>query len=197
MHIRNGLTLIVATMILAGAAPSGAQTLAELAKKADDQRKAAKGKVYTNKDVGDVPPASAAPQTNPDAAAKTDAAAAKTDPAAAKPASPATGTATTDAAADKSTPKDQAAWAERMKALRTKADRDAAFAAALQSQINGLTADFVNRDDPAQRSVIEQNRTKAVSELARVQKDIVADKKAIADAEEEARRAGVPAGWLR
>ena len=68
---------------------------------------------------------------------------------------------------------------------------------ALQTQINSLTTDFINRSDPAQRSVIEQNRQKALSEFARLQNDIEKDKKAIADFEEEARRAGVPPGWLR
>ncbi len=174
------------SVLLGGAAPLRAQSLADLAKKAGDSRKTAKGKVYTNKDVGDIPPAAGPPAAvNPGS----DASAA---PAATPAATPAA-----DAAADKGGAKDRAAWADRMKELRTKLDRDTAFAAALQSQINGLTTDFVNRDDPAQRSVVGQNRDKAVAELARVQKDIVADKKALTDAEEEARRSGVPVGWLR
>jgi len=36
-----------------------------------------------------------------------------------------------------------------------------------------------------------------VAELDRLKKQLLADKKAIADLEEEARRAGVPPGWLR
>ena len=54
-----------------------------------------------------------------------------------------------------------------------------------------------NRDDPAQRGVIETNRQKAVAELARLTKSVQADKKGISDLMEEARRAGVPPGWLR
>ena len=94
-------------------------------------------------------------------------------------------------------------WAARtrrrwpQKALRTQLDRDQTFAEALQSRINSLSADFVNRDDPAQRGVIERDRQKAVSELARVNKSIEDGKKAIADLEEEARKAGAPPGWLR
>ena len=55
----------------------------------------------------------------------------------------------------------------------------------------------MNRDDPAQRAVIEQNRLKAMAELERVQRDVAASTKAIRDIEDEARKAGVPAGWLR
>jgi hypothetical protein len=190
MHLRIAMSIFFVTAFVGTAMPLPAQSLADLAKKADESRKGAKGKVYTNKDVGDIPPA-AAPQTN----AATDAPATTTP--AGTPASGAVST-TPDAAADKSAAsKDQAAWAERMKMLRGKLDRDRAFAAALQSQINGLNADFVNRDDPAQKSIIEQNRNKALADLARVQKDVTADTKAISDAEEEARKSGVPAGWLR
>ena len=57
--------------------------------------------------------------------------------------------------------------------------------------------DFVNRDDPAQRAVLASDRQKAIGELDRLKKQIEADKKAIADLEEEARRANVPPGWLR
>ena len=193
MHVRTALTIVCLTAFIATAMPLRAQTLADLAKKADESRKTSKGKVYTNKDVGEIPPA-AAPQAN--SAGDTKPGTTTTPPAT----TPATGAASTstDAAADKSgPPKDQAGWAERMKTLRSKLDRDRAFAAALQSQINGLNADFVNRDDPAQKAIIEQNRNKALAELARVQKEVTADSKAITDAEEEARKSGVPAGWLR
>jgi hypothetical protein len=93
--------------------------------------------------------------------------------------------------------RDQAYWSARMTAARTQLERSRTFADALQSRIAALTADFVNRDDPAQRSVIEQDRTKAMAELDRVKKEIEEQTKAIAAIEDEARRAGVPAGWLR
>ncbi|TMQ47037.1 MAG: hypothetical protein E6K73_14225, partial [Candidatus Eisenbacteria bacterium] len=71
-------------------------------------------------------------------------------------------------------------------------DRDQTFSDALQSRINALTTDFVNRSDPAQRAVIERDRQKALTELSNLKKQIDDDKKALADLEEEARRAGVP-----
>jgi hypothetical protein len=84
-----------------------------------------------------------------------------------------------------------------MKGLAEQLQHDETFAEALQSRINGLTADFSARDDPAQRAVIGKDRQKALDELARLKKAIDSDKKAVADLEEEARRAGVPPGWLR
>jgi SMC interacting uncharacterized protein involved in chromosome segregation len=84
-----------------------------------------------------------------------------------------------------------------MTEAREALERNEVFAQALQSQINALQADFVSRDDPAQRSLIEQQRKKSLAQLDRVKAEIVTLKKAIADIEEEARRAGVPPGWLR
>ena len=63
-----------------------------------------------------------------------------------------------------------------------------AFAEALQSRINGLTTDVVNRDDPFQRAKLADDRQKALAELQRVTGEIDQVKKDIADMEEEARR---------
>jgi hypothetical protein len=84
-----------------------------------------------------------------------------------------------------------------MSTARADLQRSEMFLEALQSRINALTTDFVNRDDPAQRAVIEQDRKKALTELERVRREIADRTKAIADLEEQARKAGVPAGWLR
>ena len=83
------------------------------------------------------------------------------------------------------------------KDLQDEQQRDKMFADSLQSRINALTTDFVNRDDPYQRAQIGKDRDAAVKELDRVKKAIVDRTKAIGDLEEEARRAGAPAGWLR
>jgi hypothetical protein len=71
------------------------------------------------------------------------------------------------------------------------------FADALQSRINALATDFVNRDDPAQRAQIESERKRALAELERVRKEMTDQTSAISDIEEEARKSGVPPGWLR
>jgi hypothetical protein len=169
-----------------------AQSLADVARKEEERRKTIPqpAKVYTNKDLSAVPPASTPP---PPAVAAT--------PADAKGAKEADKSATEKEAGaapkDQAPAKDQAYWAGRLKALQEQLDRNEIYADALQSRINALTADFVNRDDPAQRSVIERDRQKNIAELNRLKKTVEDDKKALADFAEEARRAGVPPGWLR
>ena len=163
---------------------------AAIAKKEEDRRKTvpAPSKVYTNKDLvptpagSPPPPAASAAPSSPDAA--------KSAPEDGKATPPKDG-------AEKGPVKDQAYWATRLKALQDKLARDQDYADAMQTRINSLTTDFVNRDDPAQRAVIEGNRQKSLGELARLTKTIQDDKKALADFLEEARRAGVPPGWLR
>ena len=98
---------------------------------------------------------------------------------------------------DKAEVRDQAYWSKRMADLKAQLERDETTRDALQTRIDALTADFVNRDDPAQRSQISNDRQKALSELDRVKKAIEQGKRAIPELEEEARREGVPAGWLR
>jgi len=93
--------------------------------------------------------------------------------------------------------KDQKYWAGRQKDLTDQLARDQIYSDALQSRINALTTDFVNRDDPAQRAVIAGDRQRSIDEMERLKAAIAADKKAIADFQEEARRAGIPPGWLR
>ena len=84
-----------------------------------------------------------------------------------------------------------------MNAARAALDRSKIFADALQSRINALTTDFTNRDDPAQRAQIEVDRQRALAELDRVKKEIADQTKAISDIQEDARKAGVPPGWVR
>jgi hypothetical protein len=174
-------------MAAAAAAPLWAQSLADLAKAEEQRRKTIKSpaKVYTNKDLGNVPPPPpVAPPAavNADEPAKDVAAEAEKAKDEAKPAEGA---------------KDQAYWSGRAKDLQSQLERDQSYAEALQSRINGLTTDWVNRSDPAQRAVIERDRLKALTELDRLTQAIQNDKKAIADLDEEARRSGVPPGWLR
>jgi prephenate dehydratase len=68
---------------------------------------------------------------------------------------------------------------------------------ALQSRIDALSTDFVNRDDPQQRSAIATERQKALAELDRVKQEIEDHQKNITSIQDEARRAGAPAGWVR
>jgi hypothetical protein len=190
VNVRCLSAVLAGAIAAALAAPLVAQSLADVARKEEERRKAAKEpvKVYTNKDLKagpSIPPEVPADSAERDAAVGSTAAtgqdAEKAD----------------EKKTDEGTTKDQAYWAGRMKELQTQVDRDGSYAEALQSRINALTADFSARDDPAQRSVVEQDRQKALVELDRLKKAIADGKTAIADFEEEARRAGVPPGWLR
>ena len=93
--------------------------------------------------------------------------------------------------------KDEAWWRNRMLAAREELRRNEVFLEALQSRVNALSADFVSRDDPYQRGKIGEDRQKALAEMDRVKREIGDTKKAIENIEEEARKSGVPPGWLR
>jgi hypothetical protein len=183
----------LALLLLAASANSlRAQTLADLAKKEEERRKALPPvtKIYTNKDLTEVPGGStSAPPGS--AEAPKDGGSKEADKAAADTIKDG---GSKDGEKDK---KDQAYWAGKMKALQTQLDRDKTFADAMQTKVNALTTDFVNRDDPVQKRAIERDRLAALAEIERLKKAVLDDQKAISDFQEEARRAGVPPGWLR
>jgi len=179
--------LVVTCASVAAAQSSAMRPLADVAKAEEARRKEASkpAKVLTNSDLKpDISRGIAAPST------ATPGTVSAATPANATPGAPA-------AAAKPDAAKDQAYWAGRMKDGRDKLQRLQMFADSLQTRINSLTTDFINRDDPAQRAKLETDRKAALAELERVKKDMTDQTKAIAAIEEEARRAGVPAGWLR
>jgi hypothetical protein len=181
------LVCLLAFVLFAPPLASAGQSLADVAKKEEARRKTVKParKVYTNGDLrgeGAPAPASAGANTPP--------------PSAQVPSTTLPGGKPEDAAS-KEPAKDQAYWSNRIATARAALERSRIFADALQSRINALNHDFVNRDDPAQRAQIELERQRAIAELDRVKREITEQTKAIADIEEEARKAGVPPGWLR
>ena len=189
----------VTSLLTAGLSAVHAQSLADVARAEEARRKEIKqhARVYTNKDLVSVPsPVSSAPTPEPPDAATTSAgkqqSGTKDDKAEAEG-----GAASASDVAAKNAPKDQAYWSGGMKSLLARLDQDHVLADALQSRINALTADFSARDDPAQRAMIGVARQKALDELERLKKSTLNDQKAIADFQEEARRASVPPGWLR
>lgn len=185
----TSLSLVLLTTI------ASAQSLADVARQEEARRKgvAQSGKVYTNDslktdaaaDAGASKPASAQPAPS-DTSAKPGDATKKGDEAK-----------KSDDRKSVDTKADEATWKNRIQAERDALSRSQTFADALQSRINGLTTDFVNRDDPVQRNKVAADRQKALDELERVKKDIQDHTKAITAIQEEGRKAGVPAGWLR
>ena len=168
------------------AMPAEAQSLADIARKEQARRKQVQkaARVITNKDLRAVPPSAAPP---PPAAA----------PAEAPQAQPAPEAPEAPVDEDAQREKDEEAWRSRMADARLALERSQMYADALQSKINALWADFTARDNPVERAQIEIERNKAIAELARVKGEVEAQTKAIADLEEEARRAGIPPGWIR
>ena len=94
-------------------------------------------------------------------------------------------------------PVTEADWRRRVTDTRDALSRAQTFADALQSRINVLAADFVNRDDPIQRDQVAADRQAALTELDRVRQEIQEHEEMLTTIQEEARRAGVPAGWVR
>jgi hypothetical protein len=162
---------------------TNAQSLADVARTEEARRKSVKGtaKVYTNGDLNkgkdDTSPPAPAPPVKEASPAK---------PETEKPQPKA-----------EDARKDEKYWKDRITALRSTLARNKILADALQSRINALTTDFMNRDDPAQRAVIEKDRRAAMAEMDRMKLEVEKTNKAITDLEEEARKANVPPGWLR
>ncbi len=191
---------LVAVFLLGGTL-ARAQSLADVAKKEEERRKAAKApsKVYTNDDLKTYPTPAPAPASAPTPATGATEGQPAANPGAPPPVpapgDPATGAAPKAAAQEQ--PKDEAYWKGLMSAARTKLERDESYLEALQTRINSLTNDFYSRDDPAQRAVLWTQRTKALEEMERLKKDITDGKANIVKIQDDARKAGVPAGWLR
>ena len=182
------IAILVAVM-LATPVILSAQTLAEVARKEEARRRSVKqsGKVYTNGDLtADITASSVDAPTN-------------ASPAAPEPSTqvPSVNLPGGNGQAADTERKDEAYWRQRITGARSALERSRIFADALQSRLNALATDIVNRDDPAQRAQLELERQRAMAEMERVKQEMAEQTKAIADIEEEARKAGVPPGWLR
>jgi len=176
-----------------------AQSLGDIARLEEARRKAIRAdvKVYTNDSLVPIPgetiptppgPAPLAP--NPMAASG---AAAVANAPGGVPAAAEAVSDTPDAGPMK-TPE---YWRKRIGDARDQRDRNKVYLEALQSRINALWTDFTARDDPAQRALLVAERQRALNEVDRLTKEQQEIEKQIAAIEEEARRAGVPPGWLR
>lgn len=178
-------TCLLCLMVVAFASSAGAQSLVEIAKKEEARRKAVKApsKVLTNDDLKRYGPPVPPPVTTPQQDGSP-AGAVQQDPSQ-KP------------AGDQEPVKDETWWRKRIADARGTLDRNALLVQSLQTRADALLTDFTARDDPAQRAVLADERAKTLIELQRVNDEITAARKLIADIEEEARAAGVPPGWLR
>jgi hypothetical protein len=159
-------------------------SLAEIARLEEARRRTLRGKskVYSDKDLK---------RATPDQGT------------AGSPPPPPSPTPVPDAPAPAGVPSDSSgkgteeSWKNRMKQAREDLRRNEVFSEALQTRVAALTNEFVASSDPLFRTKIGEDRQKAMAELDRVKNEIENGKKAIMDIEDEARKAGVPPGWIR
>jgi hypothetical protein len=192
MFFKSSVWPLATVLSLSTPSTLGAQSLAEVARQEEARRKEIRNpaKVYTNKDLAIVPPP-AAPVTAPTPSDR------PVPPPAAEAPDGAKAPPQTPDATDRGATRDQKYWSGRLQDLQAQLDRDQIYTEALQSRINALTLDLTARDDPAQRAGITRDLQKATDEVDRLKLAMQRTTTAIADLEEEARRASVPPGWLR
>ena len=173
-------------------------SLATVAREESERRKTSKEakKVITAKDL---PESAQRPATaGPSPAASGAAAQASTDGAGSGAAAsdPAAGPAQKGDAPAADDAKSEAYWHTRMASARENLRRTQVIYDALQARLGGLTADY-NQSDLFERNKYLDARQNTAEESDRIKKELEQLKKAISDTEEDARKAGVPPGWLR
>ena len=167
--------LVSLTLLLAAAAaPAIPQSLGEVAERTNKQRKGTPAKVYTNDDLSE---AHSAPEQKVAAAA----AAAPVAPAPAPTMDPAQ------------------RWRRDAKARRDAIARAEAKVAAVQARLDALLIDRdpTNVMDPNRLQTLEAERAKATQELETAKGELAKAQQDLESLEEEARKSGVPPGWLR
>ena len=205
-HRRFGLALPLVAAALALAAEASGQTPLVDAARRERARRAAippdqKARVYTNDDLRDsggltigVLPSSAASGRDPAGPASAGlGGGAEASPGIAGP----DGSRPDEAVPEATAARGEDYWRARIAAARDAQARAALMAAALQNRADGLWAQFTAIDDPVRRGTVERERLEALGALeeTRSERDRLGDE--IREIEDEARRAGVPPGWLR
>ncbi len=182
---------VAAVALLAAEVP--AQSLADVSRVEEARRRAIRNpaRVYTNADLGGRGALTTAAPRPRLVATPTDGASASSG---ATPGPDASAGTQPQASGGQ---RDEAYWRDRISAVQEQITRSEILRAALQNRIDSLQADFTARDDPAQRAVVFSDRQQALTELAGIGTEIERLNEEIAEIEDEARRAGVPPGWLR
>jgi len=164
------LLLSFASMTLVAAA----QSLGEVAEKTKKERKGKDGKVYTNDDLG--------PEHSP-----------------APPPPPAAGAATPPPAATATTMDPSQRWRRDARNARDGIDRAEKNVNLLQAKVTAMLQDMSpsNLGDPNRLQNLERDKAAALADLETAKDELAKARQVLADLEEQARKAGVPPGWLR
>ena len=160
--------------------PLVAQSLGEVAARTNKERKGAPAKVYTNDDLeaGRSAPEGQGTVSTP-------------GPAHAAPSGQAPVPAPTMDPAER--------WRRDAKQRRDAVTRAETKAAAIQARIDALMLDRdpVNVADPNRMQTLEAARVKALQDLETAKAELSQARQALEDLEEDARKQGIPPGWLR
>jgi len=158
------------------ATTAAAQSLGEVAERTKKERKGKEAKVYTNDDLG-------------------------AEHSAAPPAAAGSAAAASTAAAPSPAPTMDPAqrWRRDAKARRDAIKRAEGKVAAAQARVDALLVDLnpTNVMDPNRLQTLEADRAKAAADLEAAKDELAKARQALEDLEEEARKSGVPPGWLR
>ena len=153
------------------ATTAAAQSLGEVAERTKKERKGKEAKVYTNDDLGAEHSTAAPPAAGSAAAAPSPAP--TMDPG--------------------------QRWRRDAKARRDAITRAEGKVAAAQARVESLLVDLnpTNVMDPNRLQTLEADRAKAAADLEAAKDELAKARQALEDLEEEARKSGVPPGWLR
>ena len=185
-----GLVPVVVIAVVALSTPCFAQGLADLARAAEAARKTETDKpavkVYTNNDLPAIdrpaPGTEASGAPVPNDVTSTPQAAPAVKPSPPEPSSSERG---------------EEYWRERMRPLKERLDRDRALAEETRRRADAL---MQSADRCFQIGIVCADYTESLrltEDHKALLADVARDEKAVVALEEEARRAGVPPGWLR
>ncbi|HEX5214324.1 MAG TPA: hypothetical protein VFV98_02615 [Vicinamibacterales bacterium] len=94
-------------------------------------------------------------------------------------------------------PRDEAWWRTRIATARAMLDRNQILADGLAMRVSSLTREIVNQVDTGEQARLRAQLKKTMDELDRQQKIVLGDRRTVEAIQEDARRLGIPMGWLR
>jgi hypothetical protein len=170
---------VVAGVLIAGVATAGAQSLADVARTEEARRQniAKPSKVYTDDDVQKYAPATPGAQAAATTVTSLDA----------------NGKPVGQQAAAEGLPGDEAGWRARMQNARDGVDRNRLLLSALEQQARSAA----RRTGTAEGEEPADDKSGRTAEIKRLKAEMDAFRATLANAEEDARKAGVPPGWVR
>lgn len=189
---------VVACVLALGVVSASAQSLADVARQEQERRKAIKkpSRVYTEADINKNLPLTTA-VARPGPADGEGAGAAATDQAApADGQQPASGNGPEGAAAP-AAPAGEEAWRARVQEAREGLARSRRLLQALEQQEMRAAIESAHAAAAGQTPAADQGAAERTREMERLRGDVDKYTAQLAQIEEEARRAGIPPGWIR